>query len=63
MFALSPFDERVFASQNVFLGPTIHLPHPEYYVESHHLHLIHVVFVVSRCVFKRDINPYMFPAF
>ena len=34
----------MLAGQNVFLGPTTHLPRPECYVESHHLHLIHVVY-------------------
>ena len=36
-------DECVFAGQNVFLGPTIHVLRPECFVESHYLHLIHVV--------------------
>ena len=36
-------DECVFAGQNVFLGPKIHLPPPECYAEFQHLHLIHVV--------------------
>ena len=29
-------DECVIAGQNVFLGPTIHLPLPDYCFESHH---------------------------
>ena len=37
-------DECVLAGQNVFLGPTIHLPRPECCVKSHHLHLIHLVY-------------------
>ena len=36
-------DECVFAGQNVFLGPTTHLPRPECFFESHHLRLMHVV--------------------
>ena len=37
-------DESVLAGQTVFLGPTTHLPRPEFYVESHHLHSIHIVY-------------------
>ena len=37
-------DECVFAGQNVFQGPAIHLPRLDCYVKSHHLHMIHLVY-------------------
>ena len=36
-------EECEVAGQNVFLGPTIHLPRPECLAESHRSHLEHVV--------------------
>ena len=56
-------DECVLAGQNVFLGPTIHLPRLEGSVESHHLRLIHLVYCCFQMRFQRGINPYMFPTF
>ena len=59
LFALSPCDECVLHGQNVFLGPTIPLPRLECCVESHHLHLIHLVRFFSRCVFKKGFYTYV----
>ena len=41
-------DECVVACQNVFLGPTIHLPRPEYYFESHHSYSTNVLYYSFR---------------
>ena len=42
-FPLPRCDEYVLAGQNVFQGPTIHLPRLECCVESHRLHLLHLM--------------------
>ena len=46
-------EECVFAGQNVFLGSTTHLPRPECYVESHHLHLIYLVHCYFQMRFQK----------
>ena len=52
-FLIGNCDECVIAGQNVFLGPTIHLPRPEFYFESHHLYLTHVVYHSFRIGFQK----------
>ena len=42
------------AGQNVFLGPTIHLPRPECLVESHRSHLEHVVCCCFSDAFSKE---------
>ena len=44
-------DECVLAGQNVFQGPTIHLPRLECCVESQHFDLIHLVYCCFRMHF------------
>ena len=46
-------DNYVVAGQNVFLGPTIHLPRLEFSVESHHSHLIHLVYCCFQMRFQK----------
>ena len=41
---VSACDEFVFAGQNMFLGPTIHLPRLKCCFESHHSHLTHKLY-------------------
>ena len=53
LFVLSTCDECVLAGQNVFLGPTNHLPRPIFYVESHHLRQIHVVYCCFQMRFQK----------
>ena len=47
-------DECVFDGQNVFLGPTIHLPCPEYSFESHHSHLMYVTHYYFQMRFQKE---------
>ena len=62
-YFLSYCDECVFAGQNVFLGGTIHLPCPEYCLQSHHSHMIYVIQNCFRMRFKRGGNSNMLPTF
>ena len=48
IFMLYLCDECVVAGQNVYLGPTIHLPRPEGYFESHHSRSVHEMFCFFR---------------
>ena len=63
LFVLSPSDECVAAGQNVYLGPTIHLPRRELCFESHHLYLTHVVNCSLRKRFQNGSHPYVFHTF
>ena len=53
MFANGDCDECVVAGQNVFLGPTIHLPRHECFVESHHFHLSFLICCCFQVRFHR----------
>ena len=46
-------DKCVVAGQNVYLGPTIHLPRPKYCFESQHSYLPSVVYYSFRIRFQR----------
>ena len=46
-------DECVLTGQNVFQGPTIHLPRLDSCVESHHLHLMRLVYHCSWMRFQK----------
>ena len=47
-------NECVVAGQNLFLGPTIHLPRLEYCFQFHHSHLTNVVYYFFRTHYQKE---------